>query len=88
MNGLFFPTEGEVNIYGKDSRIKKNLWEIRKQVGMILPNVDNQIVKTGSMLDPQSARNVFRIILELQRLEMTIIRLPMRWKRCLLVNGY
>ncbi|GGE20757.1 energy-coupling factor transporter ATP-binding protein EcfA1 [Marinithermofilum abyssi] len=44
LNGLLLPTEGCVRVMGKDTRNAEDLWEIRRQVGMVFQNPDNQIV--------------------------------------------
>lgn len=46
MNGLLTPTEGEVLVYGKSTADKANLFEIRKSVGIVFQNPDNQQVAT------------------------------------------
>jgi energy-coupling factor transporter ATPase len=43
-NALFFPTAGEVRIDGLCTRDPHHLLEIRRRVGMIFQNPDNQIV--------------------------------------------
>lgn len=45
MNGLLFPQEGEILINGKPLT-KESVWEIRKDVGMVFQNPDNQFVGT------------------------------------------
>ncbi|PAD38092.1 energy-coupling factor ABC transporter ATP-binding protein [Terribacillus sp. 7520-G] len=45
MNGLLFPTEGEILINGIPLK-EENIWEIRRQVGMVFQNPDNQFVGT------------------------------------------
>ncbi|MBQ9029031.1 MAG: energy-coupling factor transporter ATPase [Lachnospiraceae bacterium] len=44
LNALLFPTEGEVWVDGLDTREEKNLWEIRREAGMVFQNPDNQII--------------------------------------------
>ncbi len=46
MNGLLLPTEGKVTVAGMDTREESNLWPIRRTVGMVFQNPDNQIVAT------------------------------------------
>ena len=46
INGLLIPTEGEVQIFGLDTKNKKNLPAIRKSAGMVFQNPDNQAVAT------------------------------------------
>lgn len=43
-NGVLLPTAGKVWVYGMDSSDEKLLLEIRRQVGMVFQNPDNQIV--------------------------------------------
>ena len=42
VNGLLKPTLGKVFVFGMDTSDKKNLFEIRKKVGMVFQNPDNQ----------------------------------------------
>lgn len=44
INGLFLPTIGDVTIYGMNTKIEDNILDIRKNVGMVFQNPDNQIV--------------------------------------------
>ena len=46
LNGLIVPTDGEVIIDELDTKDEKNLWEVRKRVGMVFQNPDNQIVSS------------------------------------------
>lgn len=46
LNALLLPTEGEVRVDGLDTRDPHALWEIRRRVGMVFQNPDNQIVAT------------------------------------------
>ncbi|WP_425499427.1 energy-coupling factor transporter ATPase [Anoxynatronum sibiricum] len=45
-NGLLTPSKGEVLVDGISVKDKSKLWEIRKRVGMVFQNPDNQIVST------------------------------------------
>lgn len=45
MNGLLFPQEGEIIIDGKQVN-QDSIWDIRKEVGMVFQNPDNQFVGT------------------------------------------
>lgn len=47
MNGLFLPQEGNVLVHGHNTRVAASLTEIRRSVGMIFQNPDNQIVGTS-----------------------------------------
>ena len=44
LNALLFPTEGTVWVDGMDTKDGKNLWEIRREAGMVFQNPDNQII--------------------------------------------
>lgn len=46
INGLLLPTEGDVIVDGMNTRDESTLLEIRKRVGMVFQNPDNQIVTT------------------------------------------
>ncbi|MFD1039129.1 energy-coupling factor ABC transporter ATP-binding protein [Virgibacillus byunsanensis] len=45
LNGLLFPQEGEILINGKQVN-QESIWDIRKEVGMVFQNPDNQFVGT------------------------------------------
>lgn len=45
-NGLLLPVGGSVYVDGIDTKDEKTLWEIRRRVGMVFQNPDNQIVAT------------------------------------------
>ena len=44
LNGLLLPTEGEVLVDGFSTADKQKLFEIRKRVGVVFQNPDNQLV--------------------------------------------
>lgn len=44
LNALLLPREGKVTVFGMDTADKSNLFEIRKNVGMVFQNPDNQMV--------------------------------------------
>jgi energy-coupling factor transport system ATP-binding protein len=46
LNALLLPTEGTVLVEGLDTRDPLSVWEIRRRVGMVFQNPDNQIVAT------------------------------------------
>ncbi len=46
LNAILTPKEGTLFINGIDATDSKNIWDIRKQVGMVFQNPDNQIVAT------------------------------------------
>lgn len=46
LNALLIPDKGTIQIAGLTSKEEENLWEIRRMVGMVFQNPDNQIVAT------------------------------------------
>lgn len=44
INGLLLPDEGEVRVFGLSTREEGGMRDIRRQVGMVFQNPDNQIV--------------------------------------------
>ena len=44
MNGLYLPTSGDVTVKGMNTKDAGSLFEIRKSVGMVFQNPDNQMV--------------------------------------------
>lgn len=46
LNGILLPSEGKVYSYGFDTSDPENLINIRKNVGMVFQNPDNQLVAT------------------------------------------
>ena len=44
INGLLTPTSGKITVLGLDATDENNLFEIRKQVGLVFQNPDNQTV--------------------------------------------
>ena len=46
LNGLLTPTEGKVTIGGKSTLDDDSIYEIRKTVGVVFQNPDNQMVAT------------------------------------------
>jgi energy-coupling factor transport system ATP-binding protein len=46
INGLILPSKGSVIVDGYDTKIKEDIWELRKKVGMVFQNPDNQLVAT------------------------------------------
>lgn len=45
-NALLLPTEGKVLVDGLDTSRQENVWEVRRRVGMVFQNPDNQIVSS------------------------------------------
>ena len=46
INALFLPDDGRIVVCGMDTKDEANVWEIRKQAGMVFQNPDNQLVAT------------------------------------------
>ncbi len=46
LNGLLLPTSGTVRVGGLDTRDRASTWTVRRQVGMVFQNPDNQLVAT------------------------------------------
>lgn len=46
LNGLLMPTQGTVCIYGKYTSSQELIWDIRRTLGMVFQNPDNQLVAT------------------------------------------
>lgn len=44
LNAILLPTEGSVTVDGRNTAAPAELWEIRKTVGMVFQNPDNQII--------------------------------------------
>ncbi len=44
LNGIYLPTSGEVSVDGLDTRDAKSLPEVRRRLGLVFQNPDNQIV--------------------------------------------
>jgi energy-coupling factor transport system ATP-binding protein len=89
MNALLVPTEGLVSVDGLDTRDPGNTWEVRRRVGLIFQNPDNQLVSTTverelafgmenlGVPQPEIAERVERALVEL-RLEPLRHRAPHR----------
>lgn len=45
-NGLLLPSSGRVLVNGQDTKDRDKIWEIRRRVGMVFQNPDNQLVAT------------------------------------------
>lgn len=46
LNAILTPKEGTLFVRGIDATKEENIWDIRKEVGMVFQNPDNQIVAT------------------------------------------
>ncbi len=46
INGIIMPTEGDIFVYGMNTKDEEKIWEIRQKAGIVFQNPDNQIVAT------------------------------------------
>lgn len=46
LNGLLIPESGDITIFSKNTRDADKLFEIRKSIGMVFQNPDNQMIAT------------------------------------------
>ena len=53
LNALITPTEGTLWVDGMDTKDESKIWDIRRSVGMVFQNPDNQII--GSIVDEDVA---------------------------------
>ena len=65
-NGLLTPTSGTVTVNGLDTKDKKSLFDIRKTVGVVFQNPDNQLV--ASIVEDDVAFGVENIGLDRQEM--------------------
>lgn len=45
-NALLLPVEGKVWVCGMDTSAQENIWDVRRNAGMVFQNPDNQIIAT------------------------------------------
>ena len=46
INGILFPSDGDVFVKDMNTKEEANIWSIRQSAGMVLQNPDNQIIGT------------------------------------------
>ncbi len=51
LNGLLLPYEGDITVDGYKSNNEESIWEIRRRVGVVFQNPDNQFVGTTVLDD-------------------------------------
>ena len=47
LNGLLVPTNGDVVVYGVNTKDEKRIYDVRSRVGMVFQNPDNQMIATN-----------------------------------------
>lgn len=47
LNGLYVPTNGDVVVYGVNTKDEKRIYDVRSRVGMVFQNPDNQMIATN-----------------------------------------
>src|SRR3954470_10633459 len=79
LNGLQFPQKGTINIRGI-SLSEETVWEIRKQVGMVFQNPDNQFVGATVQDDVAFALENNGIPFEemVERVEESLVKVKMK----------
>jgi energy-coupling factor transport system ATP-binding protein len=46
LNGIIKPSDGDISVYGMNTKDDKKIWDIRQKAGIVFQNPDNQIVAT------------------------------------------
>lgn len=69
-NGLIKPTEGKVLVDGLDTRDPKSIPEIRRRVGMVFQNPDNQLI--SPVVEEEIAFGLENLDLELPEIDSRI----------------
>ena len=70
LNGLFVPTQGEVAVFGMDTKCDEQVFDIRKSVGMVFQNPDNQMV--ASIIEDDVAFGPENVGMEREEIERRI----------------
>lgn len=70
LNGLILPTEGKVTCFGMDTKDEDKLLEIRKKIGMVFQNPDNQIV--ASLVEEDVAFGLENIGIETKEIRQRV----------------
>ncbi|WP_164491573.1 ATP-binding cassette domain-containing protein [Staphylospora marina] len=72
MCGLIRPVHGEVRVAGMNSRDPDHLWEIRRRVGLVFQNPENQIV--GATVEEDLAFGLENLGISREEMERRILR--------------
>ena len=72
MNGLILPTKGEVECIGLNTKNTDNIIDIRKNIGMVFQNPDNQIV--GTLVEEDVAFGLENIGIETDEMRDRVIK--------------
>ncbi|SDN58577.1 energy-coupling factor transport system ATP-binding protein [Fictibacillus solisalsi] len=80
LNGLLLPTSGEVKVENYTTANEKELWEIRRRVGIVFQNPDNQFVGTSVRDDVAFGLENFGVPRDemIERIETSIARVNMQ----------
>ncbi|RXZ00959.1 energy-coupling factor ABC transporter ATP-binding protein [Fictibacillus sp. S7] len=80
LNGLLLPTSGEVKVEDYTTANEKELWEIRRRVGIVFQNPDNQFVGTSVRDDVAFGLENFGVPRDemIERIQTSIARVNMQ----------
>ena len=70
LNGIILPTEGDVEILGMNTKDESKIIEIRKNVGMVFQNPDNQMV--ASLVEEDVAFGLENIGIETDEMHIRV----------------
>lgn len=80
LNGLLLPSSGEVKVEDYTTTNEQELWEIRRRVGIVFQNPDNQFVGTSVRDDVAFGLENFGVPRDemITRIEQSILRVNMQ----------
>ena len=70
MNGILTPESGKVTVYGMDTSMEENLLPIRRKVGIVFQNPDNQLV--ASIVEEDVAFGPMNLGLDYEEVEKRV----------------
>ena len=80
LNGLLIPDYGKVKVFGMDTQDKDHIFDVRKSVGMVFQNPDNQMV--ASIIEDDIAfydeANMFTALVIVQRQKKGFLDIAMQ----------
>ncbi|EIT84027.1 cobalt transporter ATP-binding subunit [Fictibacillus macauensis ZFHKF-1] len=79
LNGLLLPTAGEISVEGYSTAKEDELWDVRRRVGIVFQNPDNQFVGTSVRDDVAFGLENFGVPRDemIQRIEDSVRRVNM-----------